>query len=85
MSKYDYQTSTVSGAAAWAERNAEPDYDDRPTDAECRGEAEQARIDGEREGSLGAIIDLCARLEDIDDTNESWEIQETIDRLYPRK
>ena len=85
MSKYEFQTSTGSGAAAGAVRKAEPDYDDRPTDAECRGEAEQARIDGEREGSLGAIIDLCARLEDIDDTNESWEIQETIDRLYPRK
>ena len=36
--KYDYQTSTVDGAAAFAQRHAEWEPDDTPTEAECRQE-----------------------------------------------
>jgi len=83
MSTRDYQTSTVEGAAAWAEGHAEPDYDDGPTDEECRAEAEQDRVDAERDAILSAMNDLFARLENIDDDEESQELQEVIDRLYP--
>ncbi len=83
MSKHDYHTSTVSGARAWAERHAEPDYDDRPTDADCLAEDAQDRIDAEREEIVDAMTDLCSRLADINDVEESWEIQAVIDKLYP--
>ena len=36
--KYDYQTSTISGARAFAEAHAEWEPDDTPTAAECRQE-----------------------------------------------
>ena len=81
MSKHDYHTSTVSGARAWAERHAEPDYDDRPTDADCLAEDEQDRIDAEREDILNAIGDLCERLEDIGDDGAAQAIEKAAELI----
>ena len=83
MSKDDYQTSTVDGARGHAERHAEPDCDGGPTDAECLAEDAQDTVEAERVAVIDAMTLLCSRLADISDVDESWEIQEVIDKLYP--
>ena len=66
MSKHDYQTSTVDGARAHAERHAEPDYDDdRPTKEDCdREEAQERWLDEELPAIIETLEDISARLND---------------------
>ena len=83
MGKGDYHTSTVDGARAWAERHAEPDYDDdRPTRADCDREEAQERW---REEHMMRIIsdleDIGSRLEEADEPEAAEQVGELISRL----
>jgi len=83
MSKHDYHTSTVSGARAWAERHAEPDYDDdRPTNADCLAEDEQDRWRQEHmEKIISDLQDAHERLEEADETAAAERLDELIATL----
>jgi hypothetical protein len=72
MGKHDYQTSTVDGARAHAERHAEPDYDDdRPTKEDCeREEAQERWLDEELPAIIDTLEDISARLNDAG--KEDW-------------
>jgi len=83
MSRRDYQTSTVDGARAHAERHAEPDYDDdRPTKAGCDREEAQERWREEHMGKIiGDLEDIESRLEEADEPEAAERVDELISSL----
>lgn len=83
MSKHDYQTRTVDGARAWAERHAEPDYDDdRPTKADCdREEAQERWREEHMEKIISDLQDAHERLEEADETAAAERLDELIATL----
>lgn len=82
MSKNDYHTSTVDGARAHAERHAEPDYDDRPTKADCDREAAHEQwLKEHMEKIISDLEDIESRLEEADETEAAEQVDELISRL----
>jgi len=82
MSKHDYQTSTVDGARAHAERHAEPDYDDRPTKADCDREAAHEQwLKEHMEKIISDLQDAHERLEEADETVAAERLDELIATL----
>tara|TARA_R110000824_G_scaffold264869_7_gene453718 strand:- start:2200 stop:2463 length:264 start_codon:yes stop_codon:yes gene_type:complete len=70
MSKHDYQTSTVDGARAHAERHAEPDYDDGPTKADFNSSEVQSRVDAELTDIAAELDVLADRMDKLGD--DDW-------------
>ena len=80
MSKHDYHTSTVDGARAWAERHAEPHYDDRPTNAELAAEEAIEELAVRRAEALAKARDAIDELWLIDE-DAAIQIDNLIDDL----
>jgi len=82
MSKHDYHTRTVDGARAHAERHAEPDYDDRPTRADCDREAAHEQwLKEHMEKIISDLEDIESRLEEADEPEAAEQVDELISRL----
>ena len=82
MSKHDYHTRTVEGARAHAEYHAEPDYDDRPTKADCdREEAQERWREEHMEKIISDLQDAHERLEEADEAAAAERLDELIATL----
>ena len=84
MSKEDYHTRTVDGARAWAERHAEPECDDRPTNAEL--EADELRME-DRAKAMDAVRDALEDLSEVDPeaADEIFNLVDSLDCGYHKR
>ena len=77
--KNDYHTRTVSGAAAFARRHAEPDYDDRPTASELAQEEFEDNLECPECGAGYSEIEMSGSECSCKECKCEWELTDPND------
>ena len=79
---YDYQTSTIEGARAFAEAHAEWEPDDTPTEAECRQEEFELNFECPECGAGYDSIEFDRNKCSCTECKHEWEEEDDRDDSY---